>query len=61
MITAPLDKWAVGYRCHRQWGGSSSRDGAMRIVDALRVRPARTIRVGLWTGEEQGLLGHSLT
>jgi len=29
----------------------------MRILNALRVRPNRTIRVALWTGEEQGLLG----
>jgi Zn-dependent M28 family amino/carboxypeptidase len=30
---------------------------AMRILNTLRVRPLRTIRVALWTGEEQGLLG----
>jgi len=30
---------------------------AVRILTALGVRPRRTIRVGLWAGEEQGLLG----
>src|SRR4029077_16169294 len=29
----------------------------MRILNALQVKPRRTIRVGLWTGEEQGLFG----
>ena len=29
----------------------------MRILKALDVRPRRTIRIGLWTGEEQGLYG----
>ena len=30
---------------------------AMRILRALRVEPKRTIRLALWTGEEQGILG----
>ena len=30
---------------------------AMRILAALNARPRRTIRVALWSGEEQGLLG----
>jgi Zn-dependent M28 family amino/carboxypeptidase len=30
---------------------------AVRILKALDVKPRRTIRIGLWTGEEQGLLG----
>ena len=29
----------------------------MRILNALQVKPRRTIRVGLWTGEEQGEFG----
>jgi len=31
----------------------------MRILNALKVKPRRTIRIGLWTGEEQGLFGSS--
>jgi carboxypeptidase Q len=30
---------------------------AVRILEALGVKPRRTIRIGLWSGEEQGLLG----
>jgi len=37
--------------------GSAAMMEAMRILKAVGVRPRRTIRVGLWGGEEQGLLG----
>jgi carboxypeptidase Q len=37
--------------------GSTAMLEAMRILKTLGVKPRRTIRVGLWTGEEQGLLG----
>ena len=30
---------------------------AVRILRALNIQPRRTIRVGLWSGEEEGLLG----
>jgi Zn-dependent M28 family amino/carboxypeptidase len=30
---------------------------AVRILQSLGIKPRRTIRIGLWTGEEQGLLG----
>ena len=30
---------------------------AVRILKALDVKPRRTIRIALWTGEEQGLFG----
>ena len=30
---------------------------AVRILKALDIKPRRTIRIGLWSGEEQGLLG----
>jgi Zn-dependent M28 family amino/carboxypeptidase len=30
---------------------------AVRILQALDLKPRRTIRIGLWSGEEQGLLG----
>ena len=33
----------------------------VRILKALDLKPRRTIRIGLWSGEEQGLLGSRLT
>ncbi len=37
--------------------GSGAVMEALRILAAARVKPRRTIRVALWGGEEQGLLG----
>jgi Zn-dependent M28 family amino/carboxypeptidase len=57
LVGAHLDSW------HTSSGATDNGDGAiavmeaMRILAALKVQPRRTIRVGLWSGEEQGLLG----
>ena len=57
LIGAHLDSW------HTASGATDNADGAvavmeaMRIIRALGVSPRRTIRVALWSGEEQGLLG----
>jgi hypothetical protein len=57
LIGAHLDSW------HSSPGGTDNADGsatameAMRILKASGVQPRRTIRIGLWAGEEQGLLG----
>jgi Zn-dependent M28 family amino/carboxypeptidase len=57
MLGAHLDSW------HAATGGTDNADGsaevmeAMRILTAVGARPHRTIRVALWGGEEQGLLG----
>jgi carboxypeptidase Q len=37
--------------------GSTAMLEALRIIKTLGLKPRRTIRVGLWGGEEQGLLG----
>jgi len=37
--------------------GSTAMLEAVRIIRTLGLKPRRTIRIGLWTGEEQGLLG----
>src|SRR5262249_56094239 len=37
--------------------GSGAMMEAMRILKAAGIKPRRTIRVALWGGEEQGLLG----
>jgi len=57
MIGAHLDSWHTGT------GASDNADGAavmletMRILKTLGLQPKRTIRVALWSGEEEGLLG----
>lgn len=57
LIGAHLDSW------HTASGATDNADGvaavmeAMRILKAIGAAPRRTIRVALWSGEEQGLLG----
>ena len=49
---------AYGQRRYGQRRWRSNRNGGpIRILAALKVQPRRTIRVALWSGEEQGLLG----
>ena len=52
-----LDSWSAGTGATDDGAGVVIVMEAMRILRALAVRPARTIRVALWTGEEQGALG----
>lgn len=59
MVTAHLDSWAAGTGATDDGAGVVIAMEAIRILSALRVRPARTIRVALWTGEEQGMLRSS--
>ncbi len=57
MLGGHLDSW------HSATGATDNAIGcavmmeAARILQALAVKPRRTIRVALWSGEEQGLLG----
>lgn len=57
MIGAHVDSW------HSSTGATDNADGsavaleAMRILKAIGVKPRRTIRMALWSGEEQGLHG----
>jgi carboxypeptidase Q len=57
MIGAHLDSW------HSAPGATDNADGAaialeaMRILTAVNASPRRTIRIALWGGEEEGLLG----
>jgi carboxypeptidase Q len=57
MIGAHLDSWHSGTGTTDNASGSAVMMEAMRIIKALGVSPRRTIRIGLWGGEEQGLLG----
>jgi Zn-dependent M28 family amino/carboxypeptidase len=57
MVGAHLDSWHAGTGATDNAAGCAVAMEAVRILQALGVRPRRTIRVALWTGEEQGLLG----
>jgi hypothetical protein len=57
MVGAHLDSWHSGTGATDNGAGSVVAMEAMRILKAIGVKPRRTIRIGLWTGEEQGLLG----
>ena len=57
MIGAHLDSWAAGTGATDDGAGVIIAMEAMRILRAIDVRPRRTIRLALWTGEEQGALG----
>ena len=57
MIGAHLDSWHGATGATDNAAGSAVVMEAMRILRALDVRPRRTIRLALWSGEEQGLLG----
>jgi len=57
MLGAHLDSWYAGTGATDNGAGSVVMMEAVRILKALGVKPRRTIRIALWTGEEQGLLG----
>ena len=57
MIGAHLDSWQTGTGATDNASGSSVMIEAIRILKTLGIQPKRTIRIGLWSGEEEGLLG----
>lgn len=57
MLGAHFDSHHAGTGATDNAAGSAVAMEAMRILRALDVRPRRTLRLALWTGEEQGLLG----
>ena len=57
MIGAHMDSWHAGTGASDNGAGVAVVMEAMRILKAVGAKPDRTIRVALWTGEEQGLLG----
>ncbi|MGB7585733.1 MAG: M20/M25/M40 family metallo-hydrolase, partial [Terriglobales bacterium] len=60
MVGGHLDSWAAGTGATDNGAGTVVAMEVMRILSALHVKPRRTIRVGLWTGEEEGLFGSRL-
>lgn len=57
MIGAHFDSWHSGTGTTDNAVSSAVMMEAMRILKATGLTPRRTIRLALWTGEEQGLLG----
>jgi hypothetical protein len=57
MLGAHLDSWHSGTGATDNGAGTVVMMEAVRILKAIGVKPRRTIRIGLWSGEEQGLLG----
>jgi carboxypeptidase Q len=57
MIGGHLDSWHTGVGATDNADGATTVTEALRILKAVGARPRRTIRVALWGGEEQGMLG----
>lgn len=57
MLGAHMDSWHTSTGATDNAAGSAVMMEAMRILKSLGVTPKRTIRIALWSGEEQGLLG----
>jgi hypothetical protein len=57
MLGAHFDSWHTGTGATDNAAGSAVMLEALRLIKATGLKPRRTIRIGLWTGEEQGLLG----
>jgi Zn-dependent M28 family amino/carboxypeptidase len=57
MLGAHFDSWQAGTGATDNAAGSAVMMEALRILKATGLPLRRTVRIGLWTGEEQGLIG----
>ncbi len=57
MLGGHLDSWHAATGATDNAIGCATMMEAARIIQSLGLKPRRTIRVALWSGEEQGLLG----
>jgi hypothetical protein len=57
MLGAHMDSWHSGTGATDNGAGCAAVMEAVRIIRASGLKPRRTIRIALWTGEEEGLLG----
>ncbi len=60
MLGAHFDSWHASTGATDNAAGSAAMLEAMRILKQSGVRLRRTVRIGLWNGEEQGLIGSNL-
>ena len=59
MLGGHLDSWHAGTGATDNGAGVAVAMEAARIIQSLGLKPRRTIRVALWSGEEQGIFGSS--
>ena len=59
MLGAHFDTWHASPNASDNTSGSAVMLEAMRILKAVGAKPRRTIRIALWSGEEQGIFGSS--
>jgi len=57
MVGGHLDSWIAGTGATDNGAGSIVALEVMRILNSLQIKPRRTIRIALWSGEEEGLFG----
>ena len=57
MVGGHMDSWHSGTGATDNGAGVATAMEAVRIIQAAGLKPRRTIRIGLWSGEEQGLFG----
>jgi len=57
MLGGHMDSWHAGTGATDNAAGVSACMEAVRILKALDLKPRRTIRIALWSGEEEGLFG----
>ena len=57
MIGGCIDSWHSGTGATDNAAGAATALEVIRILRSVRLKPRRTIRIGLWSGEEEGTLG----
>lgn len=57
MLGGHMDSWTAGTGATDNGAGCIVMIEAVRLLDSLHLQPKRTIRIALWGGEEEGLLG----
>ena len=61
MLGGHMDSWHSGTGATDNAAGCAVAMEAVRILQALGLKPRRTIRIALWSGEEQDCSAHALT
>jgi carboxypeptidase Q len=57
MVGGSIDSWPPATGATDNAAGAATALEVIRILQVLKLKPRRTIRIGLWSAEEQGTLG----